>query len=350
MSDGPIKAAVVGYGYSGSRIHVPLILLAPQMCLAGVCSSDESKRHQIARNLACRAYSSFDEVLADGEIELVVLATPNLLHAPQALAALRAGKHVLIDKPMCLTSMESQQLIACSKSTGMALSVFHNRRWDGDYLTLKHLMESGELGDLRWLEMAWQRPGPPRTWKQEAGRGGGRLIDLGSHLIDQALHLFAAPVSNVFCRMHRDYPGLDIESHCLLTMEFADGRTVVIDTTGICYSPKPRFLALGSKATFSKHGVDPQETALAQGHIDEARESESDWGTLTGPSSARRVETLPGRWRDFYEVLGKALRQWPGGKLPVSGEDGARVIAVLEAARQSAAGGRVVVLRRLNVA
>lgn len=340
MSRGAIMTAVVGYGYAGARIHVPLILLAPQVQLAGICSSDETKRQRIDETLGCRTYSNFDQVIEDAAIELVVLATPNLLHAPQALAAMRAGKHVLIDKPMCLTTTESQQLIACSKSTGMTLSVFHNRRWDGDYLTLKQVMASGELGDLRWLEMAWQRPGPPRTWKQETGSGGGRLIDLGSHLIDQALQLISDPVSSVFCRMHHDYDELDIESHCMLTMEFAGGQTAIIDTTGLCYLPKPRFLALGSKATFSNRGVDPQEAALAEGRIDEARETDSDRATLAGPGFERRVETVPGRWRSFYEQLGLALQN--AAVPPVTGEDAARVIAVLEAARRSALEGRVV--------
>lgn len=344
MNEGAINAAVIGFGHAGERIHVPLIRLSSRVKLRGVCSGDPAKRQRVESQIGCRTYDNLQGVLADQEVQLVVLATPNRLHAAQGIAAMRAGKHVLIDKPMCLGSRECEELIDCAKSTGLALSVFHNRRFDSDYLTLRGLLERGEIGQLRWLEMSWQRAALPRSWKQDASLGGGRLIDLGSHLIDQALQLMGAPVATVFCRMQHDYAGLDIESHAMLTLCFVDGRTAVIDTTGMTHAPKPRFRALGSRATFVKYGIDPQEAALSDGRIDVVREAPDAWGTLSDESGERRIETAPGRWTAFYEQLGGALAQWPAGELPVTAQDAARVVRVLEAAAESAASGRVVAI------
>jgi scyllo-inositol 2-dehydrogenase (NADP+) len=338
----PINTVVIGYGYAGARIHVPLIRLAPQLRLHGLCSSDPAKRADIAK-LPAHPYETFAQVIADPQVQLVVLATPNTLHAPQAIAAMRAGKHVVIDKPMCLTAAEADELLAVANQTGRTLTVFHNRRFDSDYLTLCHLMTTGELGDVRWLEMSWQKAGIPRTWRHSASAGGGRLIDLGAHLIDQALLLFPSPVTSVYCRMHHDHPGLDIDSHAMLTLVFARGQTAIIDTTSMSHAPKPRIVALGSKATFAKHGLDPQEAALAAGDIDAAREDPSQWGTLHTASASRSVPPIPGRWRNYYEQLGIALQNWQSATpLPVTAQSAARVVRILVAAAESASGGRAV--------
>jgi predicted dehydrogenase len=341
----PVNSVVVGYGYSGQRIHVPLIRLAPEVRLWGVCSGDAAKREQVRQGLGCRTYERFEQVLEDSEVKLVVLATPNALHASQAIAALRAGKHVVVDKPMCLSSAEANEMMGCAEAQRRVLTVFHNRRLDGDYLTLKHLMESGELGEVRWLEMAWQRPGLPRTWKQQAGSGGGRLLDLGSHLLDQTLQLFRAKVVSVYCRMHHDWPGVDIESHAMLTLSFADGRTAVIDTGSMSHVPKPRILAVGDKATYVKHGMDPQDAALAAGDIDSARELPSQWGEVADGKTTRPIETLQGRWRSFYGNVGRVLQ----GEDSFAGRDNllvkpgevARVVRILELAGRSAVDGAV---------
>ena len=343
---GCVKTAVIGYGYAGEKLHVPLIALAEGLNLVGVCSSDPDKRQQIQQQWACRAYETFEQVLADPSVELVVLATPNLLHASQALAALAAGKHVVTDKPMCVSSQEAVALLDQAQQSRRLLSVFHNRRLDGDYLTLKNLLTAGELGDLRWLEMSWQRYGLPRNWRRQASQAGGRLVDLGSHMLDQVLQLFPAKVVSVYARMHHDLPDLDIESHAMVTLTFADGRTAILDTTSVTPIPKPRIFAIGSKVTFVKYGVDPQESALIAGDIDAAREDPQFFGQLHDGVSSRLVATIPGRWRSYYENIAHVLAQddpyAQRDRLLVTPQQVARQITLLEAARQSAQSGEVV--------
>ncbi len=344
MKDRRINAVVIGFGHAGEKIHAPLLRHCQTMHLRGISSSDSDKRRRIESELGCRAYESLEQVLDDEAVELVVLATPNELHAAQALAAMRAGKHVVIDKPMCLTTAEAREMIDCAQRTRKALTVFHNRRWDGDYLTLCDLLSRGELGKLHWLELSWQKSSPPRSWRQQAARGGGRLIDLGSHLIDQALQFMPSPVKMVYCRKQHDYAEMDVESHAMVTIGFEDGRTAVIDTTAMCFAPKPRFLALGSRGTFTKFGTDPQEAAVARGSLEIVHEDPGAWGTLASAEGQRRIQTIPGSWLSYYQQLGDALARWPEVELPVTAESAARVIAVLEAAAESAATGRAVVL------
>ena len=335
----PIRTVVVGYGYAGRHIHVPLVRLEPSLQLHGVCSGDPAKREAINSQLGCRTYASFDEVIADSTVDLVILATPNALHAPQAIAAMSAGKHVVVDKPMCLSVDEADQMIEAARQTDRMLRVFHNRRLDGDFLTLRSLIDRGELGRVRWMELSWQKYGLPRTWRQVAGVGGGRLYDLGSHLIDQALILSAGPVKSVFCRQHREFEGRDIESHSMLTMVFADGATAIIDTTCVSRIPKPRYVLIGDKATFVKYGVDHQEAALAAGDIDSADDDPSDYGQLDDGELPRTIPTLPGQWRDYYRDIAAAIRTGIA-----SPQDGGltllrRQIAVLQAAAASARNG-----------
>ena len=352
-SDNPIRTVVVGYGYAGRHIHVPLLRLESALQLHGICSGDPAKRDAIRSQFACRTYSTFEEVIADSDVDLVILATPNALHAPQAIAAMSAGKHVVVDKPMCLSVGEADQMIQASRQFQRILRVFHNRRLDGDFLTLQRLIEQGEIGPIRWMELSWQKQGLPRTWRQVAGVGGGRLYDLGSHLIDQALILSSSPVASVFCRQHREFAGHDIESHSMLTMVFADGATAIIDTTCASRIPKSRYVVLGDKATFVKYGVDHQEAALAAGDIDAAADDPSEYGQLDDGHSRRTIPTLPGRWRDYYREVAAAIgtaKVSPPPSPPADGLSRVRMqIAVLQAASDSARSGQTVQLNTVQL-
>lgn len=352
-SDNPIRTVVVGYGYAGQHIHAPLLRLEPALQLHGICSTDPAKRDAIRSQFACRTYATFDEVIADREVDLVILATPNALHAPQSIAALSAGKHVVVDKPMCLNVGEADRMIQASQQSGRLLRIFHNRRLDGDFLTLQSLIEQGELGQVRWMELSWQKYGLPRTWRQVAGVGGGRLYDLGSHLIDQAMILNASPVASVFCRQHREFAGRDIESHSMLTMVFADGATAIIDTTCASRIPKPRYMVLGDKATFVKYGVDHQEAALAAGDIDAADDDPAEYGQLDDGQSRRTIPTLPGHWRDYYRQVAAAIGAATVSPPLSPSADSLRPvrmqIAVLEAASDSARSGQTVQLKTVQL-
>ncbi|MEZ4674216.1 MAG: Gfo/Idh/MocA family oxidoreductase [Caldilineaceae bacterium] len=337
------RVAVIGYGYAGRSFHTYLINLTPGLTLYGVASSSAEKRAQIEQERGCQTYSSFDEVIADPAVDLVVLATPNDLHADYAIRTLEAGKHVVTDKPMSVTLDEANRMVATAARTGRLLSVFQNRRWDGDYLTVRKLMDEGQLGNVRWIEMAWQRWGAPRGWRGEAEKGGGRLYDLGAHLLDQLLQLFPQPVEAVYCRMHHDFGHTDVESHALITVHFVDGATGVCDLSSMSAIYKPRFQIYGDKGTFIKYGLDPQEDAMRAGQIDAAVNREESYGRLHDGTVETIIPTVPGRWRSYYENVRDAIKG--EAELAVKSADVQRVMAVIDAALHSAASGQVVRLK-----
>ncbi len=338
---GKPKAVVVGYGFAGRSFHSYLIGLDTGLDLHGIVSRSPETREKIAAERNCRTYTSFEDVIADGEVDLVVLATPNVTHCDLAIRAMDAGKHVVTDKVMCLNLAECDRMIAAAHRNGVVLSVFQNRRWDGDFLTLRRLLAEGKLGDLRWLEMAWQGFGPWGRWRGEMASGGGKLYDLGAHLVDQAVNLLPMAVTSVYCRMHHDQVGqTDTESHSLVVIGFEGGRTVVCDTSSMAAISKPRFNAYGTGGTFVKHGVDPQERAMIAGDIDSAVEDVANHGAWSDGKTTETIPTLPGRWRNYYENIGEVL----AGKssLAVTPESCRRAIAVLDAAFRSARTGEVV--------
>lgn len=340
----PVRTVVIGYGFAGRSFHSYLISLAgPGMTLHGIAARDPGKREQIATERGCKTYETFEQVIADPEVDLVVLATPSSTHAPLAIAALDAGKHVVTDKVMCLSLAECDAMLEAAVHNQRLLTVFQNRRLDGDFLTVKGLIEKGDLGEVRWIEMAWQGFGAWGGWRGQAEMGGGRFLDLGAHLLDQMLLLFPEPVEHVYCRMHYDFlPEKDIESEALLIISFAGGKTGVIDTSGRTAISKPRFHVHGSKATLVKYGLDPQENAMKAGDIDSAVEDPANFATWKAPDSERRVPTTPGRWRTYYENVADALTK--GAPALVQPQEMRRVMTVLDAARESARTGKTVLI------
>ncbi len=339
-----VRMAVIGYGFAGRSFHSYLIGLVPQLELRGIASRDAQTRERIRRERGCKAYESFDQVLADPDVDAVVLATPNSTHAEMAIAALRAGKHVVTDKVMALTQADCLKMIEEASRARRILTVFQNRRWDGDFLTLKKLLAEGRLGSLRWLEMAWQGFGAWGGWRGRRDMGGGKLYDLGAHMIDQAIQLFNDDPVNVFARMHYDLPGTDVESHAMVVIEFAGGQTAVCDVSALAAIPKPRFHAFGTAGTFRKYGLDPQEQAMINGDIDSASEDPSNYGRLHDGKSETIIPTIPGRWRSFYENFADAVLN--GAPLAVDPLSVTRSVRVIEAAFTSAKEGRVVSLNK----
>ncbi len=334
------RAVVIGYGFAGKCFHSYLISITPGLELYGVASRDPLTRERIRAERGCRTYPSFEAVLDDPAVDLVVLATPNSTHCDMAIQALRAGKHVVADKVMCLTLAECDRMIAAARETGKLLTVFQNRRWDGDFLTLKSCIANGGLGDVRWIEMAWQGFGAWGGWRGETAMGGGKLYDLGAHLIDQLLLLFPQPIARVYCRMHHDIPVTDTESQALVTIEFADGATGICDTSSLAAISKPRFYACGSCGTFLKYGVDPQEAAMIAERIDDATEDPATYARVHDGKTERIVPTRPGRWRTYYENIADVLTN--GAAPQVQLGEVRRAIAVLDAAFQSARSGQTI--------
>ncbi len=342
---GPFNVAVIGYGFAGRCFHSYLVGLTPGLKLHGIASRDPQTRERIVRDRGCIAYESLEDALADAAVDLVVLASPSVVHCAQAVAALDAGKHVVTDKIMCLSLAECDTMLAAAERNKKLLTVFQNRRWDGDYLTVKHLMQSGELGSVRWMELAWQGFGAWGGWRGAAAMGGGRFFDLGAHLVDQLLTLQNSPAESVYCRLRRDYDASDIDSEALIVITFANGATGVADLSGMSAISKPRFRVHGSRATFVKYGLDPQEKVMIAGDIDSAVEPLENYGLLHDGKSERKITTLPGRWRSFYENVAEHL----AGNAPIAVPlaDSRAGMQVIDAALKSAETGEVVRLPRL---
>lgn len=337
-----LRAVVVGYGYAGRVFHSHLIVTTPGLALHGVASRDPRTRDRIVSERGCKAYDGVDAVFADPDVDLVVLATPNNTHAALAIRALEAGKHVVTEKAMCLNLEECDRMIIAARKAGKMLTVFQNRRWDGDFLTVRQLVREGRLGRVRWIEMAWQKFGAPTGWRGRAEMGGGRLYDLGAHLVDQLLLLFPQPVRSVYCRMSHDFEDTDVESHATIVVGFDGGATGICDLSSMAAISKPRFNVLGTEATFVKYGFDPQEEAAKAGDVDSAAEREADYGRLHNGRTETVVPTRNGRWRAFYENVVNVLTR--GEELAVSLVEARRVVGVLDAARQAARSNRVIEL------
>ena len=333
------NVAVVGYGLAGRCFHAYLVGLTTDLNLYGIVSSRAEARAEIERQLGVLSYSDFDQVLADDAVDLVVLATPNDLHAPHAIRALEAGKHVVTDKPMALNTPEADAMIAASHRHQRLLSVFQNRRWDADFLTVRRALEEGLIGEPFHVEMTWMKHAPPRTWRGESVHGGGKFVDFGAHMIDQALQLVPEPVDRVYARFQAGIWDNDVEDHAHCVISFANGADVHITTSSTAPQVKPRWLLLGTDGTLTQDGLDPQEEAMIAGRIDAAEQIAAHRVIATTHRGEKSVEleTVPGRWRCYYENVAEALL----GRAPlaVTAESVRRVMEIIDAARRSAAEG-----------
>ncbi len=349
----PICTAVLGYGLAGRIFHTPFVHAVPGLELTAIV-----QRHgdnAAADYPATRVLRSVEEAFGDPAIELIVVATPNDSHVEMARRALEAGKHVVVDKPMAGTSAEALELIALAKRQGKLLAPFHNRRFDGDFLTVRKLVAEGTLGRITLVDARFDRFRPfqrPNTWKEASGPSNGLIFDLGPHLLDQALALFGVPKSiTASVRRERDVTAIDDAFDIVLEFELPGGHSIRYEchATMLAADPSPRFRVHGTLGSYVKFGLDPQEATLVGG----ARppelgsptpwlpEAESAWGTLTVATHAAEpvqlerstLATEVGDYRRFYANVRDAIR----GETPlvVSAEDGYRTIRLLELALQS---------------
>jgi predicted dehydrogenase len=348
-----IGVAVIGFGLAGRVFHAPFVSAVPGLKLEAIVQrkGDEAgKAYPKARILR-----SVEEALVDSSISLVVVGTPNETHFDLAKRALLAGKHVVIDKPFAASSSEARQLIELARDKKLVLAPFHNRRWDGDFLTVRKILNSGALGRLVTFESHFDRFRPlPReaTWKEASNAANGMLFDLGPHLVDQAVALFGAPQA-ITASVRRDRDKTEIEDAFDIVLRYP-GMLAICRATMLAAEPAPRFLVHGTLGSFRKYGLDPQEPALVGGAtvpvMGDSREwlaePEPAWGTLVvapnpaepGQLNRTTVKTELGDYRGFYAnvrdaVLGTA-------PLAVTSEDGFRVVRLLEMARESSAKGR----------
>jgi scyllo-inositol 2-dehydrogenase (NADP+) len=344
MADG-LTVGLVGFGLAGRVFHAPLIR-ASGMEIVGVVSR---QRDAVSGVLpAARVCTDLAELLSLPRLDLVVIATPNDQHESQALAALAAGKAVVVDKPMALHSSGIERMSRAAGDAGRLLVPFHNRRWDSDFLTVQRLIGARQLGAVHSYEAFWDRyrPHVPDRWRERAAHGGGLLFDLGTHLVDQALLLFGMPEwlqADVYCQR----AGATVDDAFEIRM--GRGRLrIVLGASALAASPRPRFRVSGDRACYIKHGLDPQEDQLRAGLLPHAAEfgveDRAQSGQLvSGESQASStVVSERGCWTAFYDAVRANLST--GTPPPVTASQARLVLQVIEAARLSSRTGARVAL------
>ena len=353
-----IGVAVIGFGLAGRVFHAPFVSAVPGLRLEAIVQRSGDAAAKAWPE--ARILRSAEEAFADAAVDLVVVGTPNETHFALAKAALGAGKHVVIDKPFASTSAEARELIDLAKAKGLVVAPFHNRRWDGDYLTLKKVLAEGVLGRVVTFESHFDRFRPmPRegTWKEAAGPMNGLLMDLAPHLLDQALDLFGTP-KTITASVRRDRDVTEIEDAWDVTLEF-DRVRAFCRSTMVAAEPSPRFLVHGTHGSFRKSGLDPQEPALVAGAKVPPMgspevwlaEDEAAWGeTVIAPDPSQpgdlvrsKVPTEVGDYRGFYASVRDAVTG--AGALAVPSEAGYQICKLIELARESSETGRTLAVK-----
>lgn len=337
MSDA-IRVGLIGYGYASKTFHAPLISGTPGMTLAAVASSDENKVHPDWP--AMPVVSGPERILNDPNIDLVVIPTPNDTHFPLAKAALEAGKHVVVDKPFTVTLSQARELEALAKSGGRLLSVFHNRRWDSDFLTVKALINEGLLGEVGYFESHFDRYRPQvrNRWREQGGPGSGIWYDLAPHLLDQVVNLFGLPVS-MQVDLAQLRPGSQSTDYFHAVLAWPQ-RRVVLHGTLVAAAETARFIIHGSRGSYVKYGLDPQEERLKSGE----RLPQEDWGYDMRDGVLTRAEgediteeswlTLPGNYPAYYAAIRDALNG--SGTNPVPASQAIQIMELIEFGLESA--------------
>ncbi|MGA4524375.1 oxidoreductase [Enterobacter ludwigii] len=337
MSDS-IRVGLIGYGYASKTFHAPLIAGTPGMALAAVSSSDATKVH--ADWPSVPVVSEPKHLFNDPNIDLIVIPTPNDTHFPLAKAALEAGKHVIVDKPFTVTLSQARELDALAKSFGRVLSVFHNRRWDSDFLTVKALLNEGTLGEILFFESHFDRfrPQVRNRWRELAGPGSGIWYDLAPHLLDQAVNLFGLPVS-MTVDLAQLRPGAQTTDYFHAVLSYPQ-RRIVLHGTMVAAAESARYILHGTRGSFVKFGLDPQEERLKNGE----RLPQEDWGydmrdgVVTRVEGEERVEetllTIPGNYPAYYAAIRDALNGT--GDNPVPASQAIQIMELIELGIESA--------------
>ena len=333
-----INVGVVGFGLAGRVFHAPFIRLVEGLRLAAIV---RRSREPDPRYPDVTFVRSVEELLAMRDIQLVVVATPNDTHVPIARECLLAGRDVVVDKPLAPTLADAEQLAALARTRGRLLTVFQNRRWDGDFKTVQGTLAEGSLGRIVTYESHFDRfrPNLRSTWHEKPIAGMGLLFDLGPHLIDQALVLFGTPEA-ISADVRKERDGTAVDDAFDVTLHYP-GMRALLRASPLTAAPGPRFWICGTTGTFTKYGLDPQEQAMIAGADPTqpgwGREAEEAWGVLTTASGTTKVPTIAGNYRAYYEnvrdaMLGRA-------RIAVTPEQALNVMRALELSMQSSRSG-----------
>jgi predicted dehydrogenase len=343
-----IDVGLIGFGLAGRAFHAPVIRAVPGLRLAAILQRSGSEAAEQYPDV--RIVRSLEELLSIGSIRLIVIATPNDTHYPFARQCLAAGRDVVVDKPFTAALAEAVALVQFAQQSGRLLTVYQNRRYDGDFQAIRQLVASGALGRIVHFETNYDRFRPqirPEAWREKSGPGTGILFDLGPHLIDHAFMLFGFPEAIMGdVRNERDNAVTDDAFDIVL--RYPGGMRALLRSTMLAASPRPRFVLHGTRGGFFKQSFDPQENNLRRGEIPKdtawGAEPEEDWGVLTlyegEKPSQQRIPSGAGDYRDFYAnvrdaILGKAT-------LAVTPQHALDVMRMLELARQSSQTGTTI--------
>ncbi|MFA5974154.1 MAG: Gfo/Idh/MocA family oxidoreductase [Lentimicrobiaceae bacterium] len=334
-----LNVGIVGFGLSGQVFHAPFIDVNPNFDLHTILTTGTlaSEKYPLA-NIT----SSYEELLANPEIDLVIICSPNSFHFSHASAALLAGKHVIVEKPFAVNSTEAKSLIEIANKSGKYVFPFHNRRWDSDFLTVKHIIAQGLLGKVVDYESRFDRFTPEilrAFWKYQQKEGGGTLFDLGIHLIDQAVSLFGAP-EGVFARLFNQREGSVTDDSFDLKLVYPD-LNVTLKASVFVKEPGPRFQVHGTKGSFVKYGLDSQEAQLKQnikpGTKGFGIEPASQRGILNtgllGKEFRGRYKTFPGDYMEFFNNVYSVIVD--GAEMAIKPEEALLNIRIIEAAKKS---------------
>ena len=341
-----LQVALIGYGLAGRVFHAPLIQHTPGLSLHSVVSSrrDELRRHFTDVHVR----PAPGDVLEDPSVDAVVIATPNDQHAPLAIAALRAGKHVLVDKPFALDTAQAETVLRAAEENARVVTVFQNRRFDADFLTLRQLLASGALGDIAECHSHFDRfrPQVRDRWREREQPGSGLWYDLGPHLLDQMLQLFGWPqaiTADLDCQR-----GEGNTDYLHAVLHYPRMRAIV-HAASLVSAAAPRFSVHGSKGSWIKHGLDVQEAQLAAGKAPGA----PGWGVdpqhgvraafdAAGQLQHTTVDNLPGDYRQLYSAFAVAIRG--EGPAEVTPQQALQLMRLLDAGRLSAREDRTIAL------
>ena len=335
-----MRTALVGYGLGGAAFHAPFIAATPGLELSAVVTANPARQAEVrSRYPDTSLLSSLDEVWS-GNFDLVVITTPNRFHATHARQVLEHGLNVIVDKPFAGSAAEARALASIASNRNLMLVPFHNRRWDGDFLTVQKLLSSNALGKVHRFESRFERYRPEikSSWKESGDPAdlGSILFDLGTHLVDQSVALFGRP-SSVHAEITTVRPGARADDDVFLSLTHEGGVRSHLWMSALAADLGPRFRVLGHDAAYVKYGMDPQEDRLKAGETPAApgwgEEPESAWGTLGGQPH----RTEPGAYQNFYASVA-------AGTAPVSPQDAVTGLEVIEAAKHSAVTGDSVTL------
>ena len=331
-----IRAAIIGFSLSGKVFHAPFLHTHPGFDLTKIVERNSHTSQEIYPYI--EVVKDYKNLIQDNNLDLIIIGTPNTWHYTMAKESLLAGKHIVIEKPFTPTVQEASELIDIAKKVNKKIFVYHNRRWDGDFLTVKKLLAENTLGDIKEYEVHFDRYAPDlkQNWRDQELPGSGILYDLGSHLIDQAIHLFGFPnkIKSTIEAQRIDSP---VDDYFRLELEYPNDLKAILTAGMMVKKLGPRFIIKGSKGHFTKYGIDPQEAALKEGQMpnkkDWGKEKQENWGNISINRNKKKIETIAGNYMGFYDNVYDVIIN--NKKILVKPEEARDVIRIIETAKDN---------------